>query len=92
MIILLHLLEIALWAVLYNQFGLLSDFRSSLDFSAGAYTTNSAPDLQLPVDWKLVGQLESISGALLFGLSTAFLFVVMRKLFDLRQLAHAKEP
>jgi hypothetical protein len=88
MILLLHLGEITLWAVVYDQFGLLNDFRISLDFSVGSYTTNSAPGIQLPGSWKLLGQLESISGPLLVGLSTAFLFLVMRKLFEMRRIEH----
>ncbi len=91
MILLLHLGEITLWAVVYNQLGLLNDFRTSLDFSVGSYSTNSAPGIQLPGAWKLLGQLESISGPLLVGLSTAFLFLVMRKLFDIRRIAHTKK-
>ena len=85
MILLLHLAEITLWAVIYQQLGLLNDFRAAFDFSVGSYTTNSASGIPLPGAWKLLGQIESISGPLLVGLSTAFLFLVFRRLFELRE-------
>jgi hypothetical protein len=89
-ILVLHLGEMILWAVVYDELGLLNDLRTSLDFSVGSYTTNSAPGIQLPGMWRLLGQLESIAGPLLVGLSTAFLFIVIRKLFESRQIAHEK--
>jgi hypothetical protein len=88
MILLLHLGEITLWAVVYNLLGLFSDFKTSFDFSVGSYSTNSVVGIQLPGDWKLLGQLESIAGPLLGGLSTAFLFLVLRRLFEIRRTAH----
>lgn len=82
---LLHFAEVTIWAIAYFGLGLLSDFRVALEFSLGSYTTNSAPGIQLPDAWTLLGHLESIAGLLLVGLSTAFLFIVIHRLFDLRR-------
>lgn len=90
-IILLHLAEITVWAISYDSLGLLSDFRTSLDFSLGNYTTNGAPGIQLPSAWRLLGQLEAITGALLFGLSTAFLFLMLHRMFELRHMTSQKK-
>lgn len=90
-VILLHLAEITLWAIIYHSLGLLNGFQVSLDFSFGSYTTNSASGIQLPLEWKLLGQLESIAGPLLIGLSTAFLFFVIHKVFEIRQIARGTE-
>jgi len=90
-IILLHLADVIIWAITYYSLGLLNNFRTSLDFSLGSYTTNSAPGIQLPDVWKPLGQLESIAGALLLGLSTAFLFFVLQKMFEIRQVASQKK-
>lgn len=90
-IILLHFAEVTIWAIAYYSLGLFNDFLTSLDFSFGSYTTNSAPGIQLPVEWKLLGQLESIAGALLVGLSTAFLFFLIHKLFEMRHAASQKK-
>lgn len=90
-IILLHLAEVTLWAATYDSLGLLSDFGTSFDFSLGSYTTNSEPGIHLPLAWQRLGQFESIAGPLVVGLSTAFLFLVIRKLFEIRQIAHGKD-
>ena len=90
-VILLHFAEITIWAITYYSLGLLSDFRSSLDFSLGNYTTNGAPSIQLPFEWRLLGQFEAINGALLVGLSTAFLFFLIQKLFEIRHTPSQKK-
>jgi len=90
-VIFLHLAEITLWAIVYHSLGLLNGFGTSLSFSLGSYTTEGTPRIELPEEWKLLGQLESIAGALLIGLSTAFLFFVIHKAFEIRQIAHGKE-
>jgi len=90
-IILLHLAEIIVWAVAYHRLGLLNGFGASFDFSIGAYTCNSPQGIQLPEEWKRLGQLESLAGLLLVGLSTAFLFLAMRKMFEMRHPARGNE-
>ena len=90
-IVLLHLAEIIIWTVAYDRLDLLNGFGASLDFSIGAYTCNSPSAIQLPEEWKRLGQLESLAGLLLVGLSTAFLFLAMRKMFELRHTAKSQE-
>jgi hypothetical protein len=36
-------------------------------------------------DWQLMGTLETLNGALLFGLTTAFLFGVMQRVWELHR-------
>jgi hypothetical protein len=91
LIILLHFAEVAFWAITYYSLGLFNDFLTSLEFSLGSYTTNSAPGILLPAAWRLLGQFEAIAGALLVGLSTAFLFLVVHKMFEIRQQASQKK-
>jgi hypothetical protein len=74
----LHGLEAAIWAAAYLWLG---TFHSSFDamlFSVGAMTTVGAPGLLLQRDWQMMGVLEAASGALLFGISTAYIFGVMQ--------------
>jgi len=91
LIILLHFAEVSIWAITYYSLGLLNDFLTSFEFSLGSYTTNSAPGIQLPAEWRLLGQFEAIVGALLFGLSTAFLFLLIHKIFEIRHMASEKK-
>jgi len=90
-IIVLHLLETAVWAAVYQWWGLFPDYETSLYFSMGSYTTIGYGDVVMPQRWRLLGAVEGISGVLLCGLSTAFIFVVMNMLFQIRaqQQAHS---
>jgi len=80
-----HLAEISLWALLYLFTDAMRDLPSSLYFSAVTYTTTGYGDLVLPQEWRLVGGVEALTGILMCGWSTAFFFAVVGKL-------HAHEP
>ena len=83
-IIVLHLIETALWASFYYWQSLFADFETSLYFSLTSYTTIGFGDVVLPQKWRLLGAIEGISGVLLCGLSTAFIFAVVNVLFRTR--------
>jgi Ion channel len=89
-IILLHLAETAIWAVFYQWQRLFPDYETSLYFSLGSYTTIGYGDVVLPQRWRLLGGIEGISGVLLCGLSTAFIFVIVNAVFQIRLQQQAK--
>lgn len=74
-----HLLEIAVWAMFFSWQKCLPDLESSFYFSAVTYATIGYGDLVLPKEWRMLGPIEGFSGILMFGLSTAFFFVVVSK-------------
>ncbi|HKO98733.1 MAG TPA: ion channel [Pyrinomonadaceae bacterium] len=76
----LHLVETFVWAAFYAWWGLFSDVESSWYFSLGSYTTIGYGDVVLPARWRILGGLEGISGVLLCGLSTAFLFAIVNQM------------
>jgi hypothetical protein len=78
-----HLGEIALWAFALDITGAVADFGAAIYSSAGSYTT-SGSDVVLPPQWKLLGPLEAVSGMLMFGVSTAFIFAVIQRLLHAR--------
>ena len=84
LIMLLHWIETSMWAFFYYQRGLFADFESSLYFSLSSYTTIGYGDVLLPQRWRLLGGIEGISGVLLCGISTAFIFAVMNAIMQLR--------
>jgi voltage-gated potassium channel len=84
-IVMLHVAEAGLWAIFYLSYGLFKDFETSLYFSLKSYSTVGYGDVLLPDTWRLLGTFEAISGALLVGLSTAFLFAIVNALFQFRQ-------
>ena len=71
-IILLHLIEIALWASFYVWNLAMPDLQSALYFSAVTYTTTGYGDLVLPIEWRLHGGVEALTGILMCGWSTGF--------------------
>jgi Ion channel len=83
-LMLLHVTENCIWAAFYYWRGLFRTYETSLYFSLGTYTTIGYGDVLLPEKWRLLGTLEGISGVLLCGLSTAFLFTVVNALFQFR--------
>jgi hypothetical protein len=81
----LHLLEIGIWAIFYLNLALFEDYETSFYFSLGSYTTIGYGDVVLPKQWRLLGGIEGISGVLLCGLSTAFVFVMINAILEIRQ-------
>ena len=81
--ILLHLLQISVWALFYVLEHGMPDLPTALYFSAVTYTTTGYGDLVLPPEWRLVGGVEALTGILMCGLSTGFFFTVLLKTFEL---------
>ena len=83
-IMLLHVAESGLWATFYCTSELFQDFETSLYFSLVSYTAIGYGDVVLPQNWRLLGAIQGVSGVLLCGLSTAFIFAVMNAMFKAR--------
>jgi voltage-gated potassium channel len=81
----LHAAATFVWAAFYYSKALFDDFETSLYFSLTSYTTIGYGDIVLPRAWRLLGAIEGITGVLLFGVSTAFIFAVMNVIFQLRR-------
>jgi hypothetical protein len=77
----LHAFEAGLWALAYLFLGALPDVKHSMLYSLNAITSYGHTDLNLPDHWHLMGALEALNGWLLFGLTTAFLFAVIEKVW-----------
>jgi hypothetical protein len=74
-----HLLEIALWAVLFVICGEFKEFAGAYYHSAVNYSTLGYGDVIMSQSWKLLGPLEAADGALMFGVSTAMVFAVIQR-------------
>jgi hypothetical protein len=80
-LILIHLVEIAVWALFYLSAGLLPDAESAFYFSGVTYATVGYGDLVLPQPWRMLGPIEGLAGILMCGLSTGFFFAFLSKVF-----------
>jgi hypothetical protein len=79
----LHGLEAGIWALAYGFLGVLPDVRTSMLSSLNAMTSYGHTNLNLQDHWHLMGALEALNGWLLFGLTAAFLFAVIQKVWSL---------
>ena len=75
-LILLHLLEISIWALFYQWHRCFSDAETAFYFSGLTYTTIGYGDVILAKPWRMLGPIEGLLGVLMCGLSTGYFFVV----------------
>ena len=78
--IILHAVEAGIWAAVYRALGALPDGKSALLYSLSAMTTYGHEHFDLANHWQLMGALEALNGMILFGLTTAFLYGMIREL------------
>jgi len=80
-LLLLHLLQIIVWALFYQLGGCFPDFETSFYFSATSYSTVGYGDVILPHQWRILGSVEGVTGVLMFGWSTGVLFAIVQQVY-----------
>ena len=85
-----HLIEIAVWAMVFVMCGEFPGFPMAFDHSAVNYTTLGYGNVVMTQAWRLLGPLEAADGMLMFGITTAMVFTVIQRLIlarlpDLRE-------
>ena len=78
----LHGIEAATWATTYRLLNALPDAKSAMLYSLSAMTSYGHANL-FEEQWQMMGALEALNGMLLFGLTTAFLFAMIQKVWPL---------
>ena len=76
-LILVHLVEISVWALFYVWQGWLPDAESAFYFSGVTYTTVGYGDLVLAKPWRMLAPIEALTGILMCGLSAGFFFALV---------------
>ncbi len=89
-IFVVHTVEIWIWAVLYRWLGEFESMERALYFSTVTFTTLGYGDITLQERWQLLSSFEAANGIILFGVSTAFVFGAIRKLFEVTEIIKAK--
>jgi hypothetical protein len=80
---LLHWIEAFIWAAAFIWLGALPDFKSAMLYSLSAITAYGHASLFLRPHWQILGAIEALNGMILFGLTTAFLFAMIQKVWPL---------
>jgi len=78
-IFVLHLLQILPWAAFY-RWRCFPSWEAAFYFSACSYSTVGYGEVVLPHAWRSLGPIESVTGVLMCGLSTALLFAIVHLL------------
>ena len=61
-------------------------------YSISAVTSYGHANLFLKAQWQMMGALEALNGMLLFGLSTAFLFAMIQRVWPLGSREWHRDP
>jgi hypothetical protein len=81
-IVLLHLIQIALWALVFWRAGQLPTLEKAAYFSITTYTTVGFGDVVLGPGWRVVAGIEGLTGLILVGWSTAFVFAIVNRMYE----------
>ena len=84
-----HVAQMAIWAVVFQMIGQFEDFATAFYHSAVNFTSLGYGDLVMEEPWRVLGPLEAGNGILMFGLSTAFYFAVLSRIYT--RLSKARE-
>jgi hypothetical protein len=77
----LHAIEAIVWAAAYVWLDALPGTHVAMLYSLGAITAYGHAGEYLRPDWQLMGALEALNGMMLFGLTSAFLFAIIQKIW-----------
>ena len=84
----LHGLEIWLYAFVFMMLDAIGSLRDAVYFSTISYGSIGYGDASITPDWKLLGAIEGVNGAILLGWSIAFFVTVMGRLLPPAQRSH----
>jgi hypothetical protein len=90
MVTVLHAIEGIAWAVAYRLLGALPDMRSAMLYSLSAITSYGHAQIFVDPHWQMLGALEALNGMILFGLTTAFLFGLIQRIWPLGSRVHGR--
>lgn len=79
-------IEALLWGLAYRALGALPDGQSAMLYSLGALTSYGHEPFFLEKRWQLMGALEALNGIMLFGLTTAFMFAILQRIWPTERL------
>lgn len=74
----LHAIECTIWAAAFVGLHAVDSPADAMLYSVDSMTTRGSSGLSMERTWRMMGAIEAGDGMLLFGISTAFLFAVMR--------------
>jgi hypothetical protein len=77
-----HMVQVAIWAVLFISLGEFSDFLTAFYHSMVNFASLGYGDIVMSEDWRLLGAIEASNGVLMFGLSAGAMLSIMSYLLS----------
>jgi hypothetical protein len=77
LMLVLHIVDMTIWASMLVRLGLIPDVRDSLYFTANSYTTLGYGGMPLGFGWRELGPMMAISGLFTFAWTTGTMFNVV---------------
>jgi len=74
--------EVWVWATLYIALGAIGSLEQAVYFSTVTFTTLGFGDIILDERWRLLSSFEAANGLLMFGWSTALVFVAVKWVYQ----------
>ncbi|MEE8294621.1 MAG: potassium channel family protein [Sphingomonadales bacterium] len=79
-VVVAHSIETWLWAFMFLWLGIFDALEPAVYFALISFTTLGFGDIILEPKWRLFSGIAAANGLILFGVSTAFLMEIMRRL------------
>ena len=92
LLLVLHLVEMAVWAAAYAAGNVLPDFETALYYSLKSYTTVGYGDVLPSVSWRLLGPIEATVGILMLGWSTSIIVAAVQRIYNVRSPSSTSAP
>jgi hypothetical protein len=77
LMLVLHIVDMSIWATMLTRLGLIPDARTSLYFTANSYTTLGYGGMPLGFGWRELGPMMAICGLFTFAWTTGVMFNVV---------------
>ena len=74
-------IDVILWATLFRLRGAVPNFEDALYFSTVTFTTVGYGDIVLDRGSRLLATCEAVNGWIIFGWATAFVMIVIQRLY-----------
>jgi MFS superfamily sulfate permease-like transporter len=78
-------IEAGVWATAYRILGAIPDSRTAMLYSLSTITTYGHSEIFLAEHWRPMGALEALNGIMLFGLTTAFMYGMIQRVWPLER-------
>jgi Ion channel len=75
------IVEVWAWAALFVWGGALPNIEEATYFSVVTFSTLGYGDIVLDPGWRLLGSIAAVNGVILFGWTTALVFIVVQRVY-----------